>query len=143
MAKNGSSKSRATITARKGNARAAAKLKSTRLKSSIIMGRSVSTEPKAVAATGEVQGKRLVSDKAERFTESVIREMTRQAQLYGAMNLAQGFPDFAAPAELKQAAQQAIENDVNQYAITWGAKNLRQAIARQARLWQGMEVDPE
>jgi aminotransferase len=69
--------------------------------------------------------------------------MTRQAQLHGAMNLAQGFPDFAAPAELKRAAQQAIENDVNQYAITWGARNLRQAIARQAKVWQGMEVDPE
>jgi aspartate/methionine/tyrosine aminotransferase len=96
---------------------------------------------KVVASAGP--GKRLVSEKAERFTESVIREMTRQAQLYGAMNLAQGFPDFAAPAELKQAAQQAIENDVNQYAITWGAKSLRQAIARQAKLWQGMEVDPE
>ncbi len=91
----------------------------------------------------EAHGKRLVSDKAERFTESVIREMTRQAQLHGAMNLAQGFPDFPAPAELKRAAQQAIENDVNQYAITWGAKSLRQAIARQAKLWQGMEVDPE
>jgi len=59
------------------------------------------------------------------------------------MNLAQGFPDFAAPGELKRAAQQAIENDFNQYAITWGAKSLRQAIARQAKVWQGMEVDPE
>ena len=112
-------------------------MKSTRLKNSIKLGRSVPTEP------GEGQGKRLVSEKAERFTESVIREMTRQAQLYGAMNLAQGFPDFPAPAELKRAAQEAIENDVNQYAITWGAKNLRNGIARQAKAWQGLEVDPE
>src|SRR5260370_26902521 len=72
-----------------------------------------------------------LSDKVSQFTESVIREMTRQAMLYGAVKLAQGFPDFAAPAELKQAAQAAIDSDVNQYAITWGAKNLRNAIARQ------------
>jgi aspartate/methionine/tyrosine aminotransferase len=89
------------------------------------------------------EAKQLVSEKAERFTESVIRDMTRQAQLYGAINLAQGFPDFAAPAELKRAAQQAIENDINQYAITWGAKSLRNAIARQAKAWQGVDIDPE
>jgi aspartate/methionine/tyrosine aminotransferase len=105
--------------------------------------RAVTKEQTATAAAPGGRGKRLVSDRAKRFTESVIREMTRQAQFYGAMNLAQGFPDFPAPAELKRAAQQAIENDVNQYAITWGAKNLRQAIARQAKAWQGMVVDPE
>jgi aspartate/methionine/tyrosine aminotransferase len=87
--------------------------------------------------------KHFLSDKVEHFTESVIREMTRQAMLYGAVNLAQGFPDFPAPAEIKQAAQQAIASDINQYAITWGAKNLRNAIARQMKLWQGIEVDPE
>ena len=75
--------------------------------------------------------KHFLSDKVSQFTESVIREMTRQAMLYGAVNLAQGFPDFAAPAEIKQAARAAIDGDVNQYAITWGAKNLRNAIARQ------------
>jgi len=69
--------------------------------------------------------------------------MTRQASLYGAVNLAQGFPDFAAPAEIKQAARAAIDDDVNQYAITWGAKNLRNAIARQMGVWQGIVVDPE
>ena len=69
--------------------------------------------------------------------------MTRQAALYGAVNLAQGFPDFPAPAEIKQAAKRAIETDVNQYAITWGAKNLRNAIARQMGVWQGITVDPE
>src|ERR1700738_2378833 len=89
------------------------------------------------------QRKQFLSDKASHFTESVIREMTRQAMLHGAVNLAQGFPDFPAPAEIKQAAQQAIADDVNQYAITWGSKNLRNAIARQMGVWQGISVDPE
>jgi aspartate/methionine/tyrosine aminotransferase len=84
-----------------------------------------------------------LSDKVEHFTESVIRDMTRQAMQYGAVNLAQGFPDFPAPAEIKRAAQEAIAADVNQYAITWGAKSLRHAITRQMRQWQGIEVDPE
>ena len=93
---------------------------------------------------GEVpQQKRLTSEKAERFTESVIREMTRQAMLHGAVNLAQGFPDFPAPEEIKRAAADAIHADINQYAITWGAKPLRQAIARQMKAWQGIDVDPE
>jgi len=87
--------------------------------------------------------KHFLSDKVEHFTESVIREMTRQAMQYGAVNLAQGFPDFAAPAEIKRAAQEAIAADINQYAITWGAKSLRVAIARQMHEWQGIEVDPE
>ncbi len=89
------------------------------------------------------QKKHFLSDKVSHFTESVIREMTRQATLHGAVNLAQGFPDFAAPAEIKQAARVAIDGDVNQYAITWGAKNLRNAIARQMGVWQGISVDPE
>ena len=89
------------------------------------------------------QRKQFLSDKASHFTESVIREMTRQAMLHGAVNLAQGFPDFPAPAEIKQAAQQAIAGDVNQYAITWGSKNLRNAIARQMGVWQGISVDSE
>jgi aminotransferase len=87
--------------------------------------------------------KHFLSEKVEHFTESVIREMTRQAMQYGAVNLAQGFPDFAAPAEIKKAAQDAIAADVNQYAITWGAKNLRNAIARQMQEWRGLTVDPE
>ena len=90
-----------------------------------------------------VQSKHFLSDKVERFTESVIREMTRQALLHGAINLSQGFPDFPAPAEIKKAAQDAIANDINQYAITWGAKNLRNAIARKMKDWQGISVDPE
>ena len=87
--------------------------------------------------------KHFLSDKVSYFTESVIREMTRQAMLHGAVNLAQGFPDFSAPAEIKQAAQAAVGADVNQYAITWGAKSLRNAIARQMGVWQGISVDPE
>jgi aminotransferase len=87
--------------------------------------------------------KHFLSEKVEHFTESVIREMTRQAMQYGAINLAQGFPDFSAPAEIKKAAQDAIAADVNQYAITWGAKNLRNAIARQMQERHGLEVDPE
>jgi len=90
-----------------------------------------------------IQTKHFLSDKVEHFTESVIREMTRQAMQYGAVNLAQGFPDFPAPAEIKHAAQEAVARDVNQYAITWGAKNLRNAIARQMKEWQGIPVDPE
>ena len=87
--------------------------------------------------------KHFLSGRVEHFTESVIREMTRQAMLYGAINLSQGFPDFPAPAALKLAAQKAVADDVNQYAITWGAKKLRQAIARQMGVWQGIMVDPE
>jgi aspartate/methionine/tyrosine aminotransferase len=99
--------------------------------------------PTQEASLHAVQRKHFLSDKVEHFTESVIREMTRQAMLYGAVNLAQGFPDFPAPAEIKQAAQQAVAGDVNQYAITWGAKSLRNAIARQMGVWQGLEVNPE
>ena len=87
--------------------------------------------------------KHFLSDKVEHFTESVIREMTRQAMHYNAINLAQGFPDFSAPEEIKRAAQQAISDNHNQYAITWGAKSLRHAIARQMKAHQGLEVDPE
>jgi aspartate/methionine/tyrosine aminotransferase len=87
--------------------------------------------------------RQLLSSKVERFTESVIREMTRQAMLYGAVNLAQGFPDFPAPRQIKEAAQEAIAGDVNQYAITWGAKNLRDAIARRMQEAQGICLDPE
>jgi aminotransferase len=90
-----------------------------------------------------IQPKHFLSDKVEHFTESVIREMTRQAMLHGAVNLAQGFPDFPAPVEIKRAAQEAIAAEVNQYAITWGAKSLRNAIARQMQEWQGISVDPK
>lgn len=87
--------------------------------------------------------KPLLSEKAARFTESVIREMTRQAMQYGAVNLAQGFPDFPAPSMIKEAAAAAITGDINQYAITWGARGLRQAIAAKAKAEHGLIVDPE
>lgn len=77
------------------------------------------------------------------FTESVIREMTRVATEHDAVNLSQGFPDFPAPDLLKEAACAAIRADENQYAITWGAKSLRDALARKYRRVYGMEVDPE
>jgi len=83
------------------------------------------------------------SDRTANFTESVIREMTRLAIRYGAVNLAQGFPDFAAPVDLKHAAVQAIEADHNQYSITWGAKPFRDAIAAKYKRTYGLEVDPE
>jgi len=84
-----------------------------------------------------------VSKKAKRFTESVIREMTRLCRQHGAVNLSQGFPDFPAPREIKDAACRAIADDVNQYAITWGAPALRQAIAAKQLRCYGMQVDPE
>src|SRR2546428_838797 len=77
------------------------------------------------------------------FTESVIRGMTRLANEHGAINLAQGFPNFPAPEALKDAAARAIHDDVNQYAITWGAKRLRDALARKYAEWYGMTADPE
>jgi aminotransferase len=84
-----------------------------------------------------------VSRKAGLFTESVIREMTREAMKYGAVNLSQGFPDFAAPEDIKQVAMQAIADDINQYAITWGAKDFREAIARKTKWHLGLDIDPE
>ncbi|MDQ1558338.1 MAG: hypothetical protein QOD32_1398 [Pyrinomonadaceae bacterium] len=86
---------------------------------------------------------RHVSEKASRFTESVIREMTREALKHGAVNLSQGFPDFPAPADIKAAAMRAIDADVNQYAITWGARDFREAIAAKTKWYLGLDVDPE
>jgi aminotransferase len=86
---------------------------------------------------------RHVSHKASLFTESVIREMTREALKHGAVNLSQGFPDFAAPDEIKRVAMQAISDDINQYAITWGARDFREAIARKTKWYLGLEINPE
>jgi aspartate/methionine/tyrosine aminotransferase len=84
------------------------------------------------------------SARAASFTESVIREMTRLALQHDAVNLAQGFPDFPCPPELKAAAKAAIDADVNQYAITWGAKRFRDAVAAKVgRTYPGWTVDPE
>ena len=84
-----------------------------------------------------------LSTKAAQFTESVIREMTRLAIQHKAINLSQGFPDFPAPETIKAAAREAISDNINQYAITWGAKNFRQAIAEKFARVQGIAIDPE
>jgi aminotransferase len=87
--------------------------------------------------------KRVLAARTEGFTESVIREMTRLNAVHGGINLAQGFPNFPAPEALKEAAKRAIDDDINQYAITWGAKSLRDALSATYRDLYGMQVDPE
>jgi len=84
-----------------------------------------------------------ISLKAQQFTESVIREMTRLALEHGAVNLAQGFPDFPAPSEVKEAAVRAIRSDINQYPITWGAREFRCAVAERFEHNTHLAVDPE
>ena len=86
---------------------------------------------------------RFKSERTSHFTESVIREMSRLAVVHKAVNLAQGFPDFPAPANLKQAACDAINLDINQYSITWGAKPFRDAIAAKYQRTYGLTFDPE
>ena len=86
---------------------------------------------------------RFESDKLRGFTESVIREMTRLAVQYGAVNLAQGFPDFDAPEVITEAARRAISDGINQYSITWGARPLRQAIAAKYARTYKLDVDAE
>jgi len=87
--------------------------------------------------------KEFSSDRALSFTESVIRDMTRVCLKHQGVNLAQGFPDFPAPAEIKEAAVKAIYADVNQYAITWGVPALRQAIGEKFSRYNGVTMDPE
>lgn len=84
-----------------------------------------------------------ISSKAASFTESVIREMSREAVKHGAVNLGQGFPDWPAPADIKQKAKDAIDDDYNQYAITWGVKSFRDAIAAKTKWFLGLDIDPE
>lgn len=84
-----------------------------------------------------------VSSKTRLLSESVIREMTRLADRHGAINLAQGFPDFPAPARIKAAAVKAIQSDVNQYAVTWGSPKLRAAISEKAGWFNGIASDPD
>ncbi len=88
------------------------------------------------------------SRKAAQFGESVIREMTRlflarSDDAFPGVNLAQGFPDFPAPLAMKEAAVQAIRDDINQYAVTWGAPSLRRAIADKTERFYGVRPDPE
>ena len=96
------------------------------------------TSPEIASSRARFRSRRTLQ-----FTESVIREMTRLAIQHDAVNLAQGFPDFGAPEEIKRAAQDAIASDVNQYAITWGAKLFREAIGAKYRKWHGIDYDPE
>ena len=84
-----------------------------------------------------------VSQKAASFTESVIREMSREAVKHGAVNLGQGFPDWPAPEDIKRKAQEAIAADHNQYAVTWGVKEFRDAIAKKTMWFLGLDIDPE
>src|SRR4026209_317754 len=91
----------------------------------------------------KMNSKSHVSAKAASFTESVIREMSREAARFGAVNLGQGFPDWAAPEEIKRKAQEAIAADHNQYAVTWGVKEFRDAIAAKSKWFLGLDVDPE
>lgn len=86
---------------------------------------------------------RFSSERTAHFVESVIREMTRLAVIHGAVNLAQGFPDFPAPADIKQAAVDAINADINQYPITWGLKSFRNAIAEKYQRTYNLSFDPE
>ena len=87
--------------------------------------------------------KNRISQKSMSLTESVIREMSREAAKYEAVNLGQGFPDFPAPYEIKEKAMEAIAGDHNQYAITWGVKSFRDAIAEKTRRFLGLDVDAE
>jgi aspartate/methionine/tyrosine aminotransferase len=92
-------------------------------------------------ASAELRAATRTAQRTHGFTESVIREMTRVAREHGAVNLGQGFPDFPAPALLKEAACRAIEQDINQYAITWGSPRLRAALIDKYQRFYGMEVD--
>jgi len=83
------------------------------------------------------------SRRLEHFTESVIRKMTRIANAYGAVNLSQGFPDFQPPEPLLRALEDAARNGPHQYAITWGAQNFREALARKQTRFMGLPIDPE
>ena len=83
------------------------------------------------------------ADRTRGFTESVIREMTRRCARRGGVNLSQGFPDFPASAAVKDAACRAIQDDVNQYAVTWGAPDMRVAVAREFQRRYGVPVDPD
>ena len=86
---------------------------------------------------------RRVAERVQHFPESVIREMTRVAAKFGAVNLSQGFPDFDPPREIVEAAREALTGPYQQYAITWGAKPFRDAIVAKAKRFNGIDADPE
>ena len=103
---------------------------------------AVSLRKDSAHATGGARRGAPAAARVEAFTESVIREMTRLSDEHGAINPAQGFPDFAAPDEVKAAAIAAIDADINQYPITWGARDLREAIAASYERRGWPSVDP-
>lgn len=84
-----------------------------------------------------------LSNRIEHFTDSVIRRMTRIANKYGAVNLSQGFPDFDPPTALKEALKKVAEGSIHQYAVTWGATNFREALARKQSKFTGININPE
>jgi aspartate/methionine/tyrosine aminotransferase len=104
---------------------------------------ATTTQRSSVQPIDLIRRERFRARRTVSITESVIREMTRLAGQYNAVNLAQGYPDFPAPEIIKEAARKAISEDINQYAITWGAKKFRDAIAAKYRRNHGLEFDPE
>lgn len=84
-----------------------------------------------------------LSNRIEYFTDSVIRRMTRIANSHGAVNLSQGFPDFDPPVELKSALQEVASGSIHQYAVTWGAPNFREALAKKQSRFMGFPIDPD
>jgi aminotransferase len=104
---------------------------------------SITREYLMIPMKGQTPFNNFSSIRALKFTESVIREMTRICLKHHGVNLAQRFPDFPAPLEIKEAALKAIQADLNQYAITWGTPNLRQAIAEKFAWYNGINIDPE
>ena len=86
---------------------------------------------------------RPLSERTADFTDSVIRRMTRISNRYGAINLSQGFPDFDPPRELTDRLAEIAPHGPHQYAITWGAQNFREALARKQSRWTGLPIDPD
>lgn len=86
---------------------------------------------------------RALSDRTANFTDSVIRRMTRIANQYGAVNLSQGFPDFEPPKEITDRLAEIASVGPHQYALTWGAQNFREALARKQEHFSGMKVNPD
>jgi aspartate/methionine/tyrosine aminotransferase len=108
------------------------------------MAKPMAAGNRALVSPAEIPRRtRFQADRTTNIVESVIREMTRLSAQHNAVNLAQGFPDFPAPDIIKQAAADAIARDVNQYAITWGAKSFRDAIAAKYRRHYALDLDPE
>ena len=84
-----------------------------------------------------------LSSRTENFTDSVIRRMTRISNHYGAINLSQGFPDFEPPAELTNRLAEVAKEGPHQYALTWGAQNFREAVAKKQEHFSGMKINPD